>query len=64
MSETQTRPHAFRPIRPWDLRGGGRCRHCYLPMNAHPIHFWARARPLGDKRKAELSFEYLSGQKP
>lgn len=59
---TSTSPHSFRPLRFWDVRSNGRCRHCFLPMYAHPIHYWAPARPWGDKRKAELSFEALSGE--
>lgn len=62
MAEVSTSPHGFKPLRPWDMRPGGRCRHCLLPCNAHPIHYWAPSRPLGDKRKAELSFEALSGR--
>lgn len=62
MSSDRTSPHAFRPLKAWDaLHGNGRCRHCYLPRNAHPIHYWAPARPLGDKRKAELSWDALGG---
>lgn len=57
---TQVEPHSFRPLRPWDMRRGGRCRHCYAPMFAHPMHCWVRARPMGDKSKAELSFDALT----
>jgi hypothetical protein len=61
MSETATGPHTFRPLRWWDaLRSNGRCAHCYIPRSAHPVHGWIRARPLGDKRKAELTFEAMS----
>jgi hypothetical protein len=60
MANTQTGPHSFRPLRWWDaFRGNGRCRHCLIPRSAHPVHGWIRARALGDKRKAELSFEAL-----
>jgi hypothetical protein len=58
---TKTSPHKFFPLRPWDIRPNGRCRHCYAPKNAHPMHCWVLARPLGDKRKAELTFEMLDG---
>jgi len=61
-SETTVSPHKFKPLRPWDIRPGGRCRRCLLPCNAHPIHYPAPARPLGDKRAAELTFEALSGK--
>ena len=54
-----TSPHSFRPLRLWDLRPSGRCRRCYLPMDSHPIHYWAPARTVGDKRSAELSFKAL-----
>lgn len=58
-------PHSFRPYRWWDaFRKNGRCRGCYAPRHAHPIHFWIRARPIGDGTKAELSFDVLSGSKP
>jgi hypothetical protein len=60
--EITTSPHSFKPLRWWDMRKNGRCRHCFLPMDAHPIHYWAPARPLGDKRKAELSWENLHGK--
>lgn len=54
--------HSFRPLKPWDaLHGGGRCKRCYVPRSDHPIHGWVRARPLGDKSKAELSWEALHG---
>ncbi len=53
-------PHKFSPLRPWDLRSGGRCKHCLAPMSAHPMHCEVRARPEGDKRPAELSFNALS----
>jgi hypothetical protein len=57
-----TSPHRFRPLRWWDaFRGPGRCRHCLLPRDAHPIHYWAPARALGDKTKAELTWENLHG---
>jgi hypothetical protein len=59
---TTVEPHSFRPLRPWDMRSGGRCRYCLLPAHAHPIHYWAPARPIGDKRKAELSYATLSGE--
>jgi hypothetical protein len=56
-------PHTFRPLQPWDaLRRNGRCKRCFLPRVAHPIHnAWVPARPLGDKRRAELSWENLHG---
>ena len=57
-----TSPHKFVPLRPWDIRPGGRCRHCFIPRNAHPIHYWAPARPYGDKSKAVLSWESLHGR--
>lgn len=60
-SNVTVSPHSFKPLRPWDLRGGGRCRACLLPMNAHPIHYWAPARAIGDKRRAELSWKALHG---
>lgn len=61
---TDTSPHAFRPLRPWDaLRPSGRCRHCYAPRFAHPMHCWVQARPYGDKSPAELSFAALSGSR-
>jgi hypothetical protein len=56
-----TSPHRFHPLRPWDLRVSGRCSRCLLPMYAHPVHYWAPARPKGDKRKAELSYKVLHG---
>lgn len=46
-AENQVGPHRFRPLRPWDVRGGGRCRACYLPKSAHPIHCYVPSRPLG-----------------
>lgn len=57
-----TEPHSFSPLRPWDaLRGAGRCRHCRLRKDIHPIRYWAQARPIGDKSPAlETSFENLS----
>jgi hypothetical protein len=55
-------PHSFRPLRPWDLRSGGRCQHCYLPMHAHPVHYDAPVRGYGDMRKAELNIAALSGK--
>lgn len=58
---TTVAPHKFRPLRPWDIRAGGRCRACFLPMNAHPTHYWAPARPYGDKSKAELTWSALHG---
>lgn len=61
----QAGPHKFRPYRWWDaLHRMGRCADCYAPRFAHPIHFWIRARPLGDGTRAELSFEVLQGNKP
>lgn len=60
---TETGPHKFTPLRPWDMRPGGRCRHCLIPMSAHPVHGWIRARAIGDKRPAELTFEALSSTK-
>jgi hypothetical protein len=60
-----TSPHSFKPLRPWDaLYSGGRCRACFAPKYAHPMHCWVAARPLGDKRRAELSFEALSKGPP
>jgi hypothetical protein len=60
MSETESGPHSFRPLSIVDLiRRNGRCLHCYAPRFAHPMHGWVRARPLGDRTKAELSFESL-----
>lgn len=56
-------PHSFKPLRPWDIRTNGRCRRCLLPRFAHPIHYWAPARAIGDKSKAELTWEALSGEK-
>jgi hypothetical protein len=59
-----TSPHGFRPLKPWDaLRSSGRCRHCLLPRYAHPVHYWAPARALGDRSKAEVSWENLNGGK-
>lgn len=59
---TKTSPHKFCPLRPWDiLRRNGRCAHCYAPRYAHPMHCWVAARPLGDNRPAELTFEMLEG---
>lgn len=58
-AHTSVGPHKFTPMRLWDLRGGGRCRACFLPMNAHPVHCWVPSRPLGDKSKAELSWQTL-----
>lgn len=64
MSDT-TNPHHFHPLRPWDLlRPSGRCICCFLPKDAHPIRYWAPARPVGDKRPAEISWEALTGEKP
>lgn len=54
-------PHKFRPLRPWDLRRNGRCSHCYLPRWAHPVHCWVPARPLGSRRRAEVTWENLHG---
>ena len=63
MPYTQTGPHRFRPLRWWDaLHAGGRCRHCLIPRHAHPVRCWVGARALGDKRKAELSFDALNGR--
>lgn len=61
MNQTTVSPHTFKPLRPLDMRSNGRCRACYLPMHAHPIHYWAPGRPLGDKRKAEMSWKALHG---
>lgn len=61
-SVNTTGPHTFRPLRPWDLRSNGRCRHCLLPMHAHPVHAWVVARPLGDRRRAEVKWENLSAR--
>jgi hypothetical protein len=30
-------------------------------MFAHPVHYWAPSRALGDRRKAELTWEALHG---
>lgn len=58
-----TSPHSFHPLRFWDaLHSGGRCRHCYAPRLAHPMRCWVASRPIGDKSKAELSFEALPGR--
>lgn len=54
-------PHKFRPLRPWDARPNGRCVHCLLPANAHPVHCWVPYRALHDKRKAEVTWEALNG---
>lgn len=43
-------PHSFQPVRWWDNRNIGRCRHCYLPRFMHPVKYWTEARPLGDFR--------------
>jgi hypothetical protein len=59
---TTVAPHTFTPLRFWDARPGGRCRRCYLPCSAHPIHAWVPARPVGDKEKAALTFENLHGR--
>lgn len=54
-------PHRFKPLRAWDaLYGGGRCEACYATRSAHPMHCWVAARPFGDRRKAELTFEMLN----
>jgi hypothetical protein len=44
----QTGPHAFHPLRRFFNRG--RCRHCYVHADAHPVNGWVLSRPLGDKR--------------
>lgn len=62
-SSNEVEPHRFRPLRLRDaFYGGGRCRHCRVPMSAHPIHCYVAARPLGDKSRAELTWEALSGR--
>lgn len=61
-SKTTTAPHSFRQLTPWDIGPNGRCRHCFLPCNAHPIHYWAPARPVGDRRPASMSWEALGGK--
>lgn len=59
---TNVSPHGFKPIRFWDLlHKNGRCNRCKLPRFAHPIHYWAPARPMYDKSKAELNWENLHG---
>lgn len=58
-AERIAEPHRFRPIRLWDIRSNGRCIRCYVPMSAHPIHCRVRARPIGDRTPARLSFETL-----
>lgn len=46
-------PHGFRPIGLRDrLRPfAGRCQHCYLPRDGHPVPdgFYTIARPWGSK---------------
>lgn len=64
MSQNGTSPHHFKPLRPWDMRSGGRCRHCLLPCHAHPVHYWAPARAIGDKRKAAITWDALHGGRP
>jgi hypothetical protein len=50
---TDVGPHAFKALRWRDARWfGGRCAHCYLPRDAHPVTGWTTARPLGDRREA------------
>jgi len=51
-------PHGFHPQ---GLLGWRRCRHCYLPRDAHPVHCWVPSRPLGDKTPAALTWENLHG---
>jgi hypothetical protein len=46
--------HEFDPIRFWDkLYEGGRCRACFAPKYAHPTELWERARPRGNKDRAD-----------
>jgi hypothetical protein len=60
---TTTSPHQFKPLRWWDrLRQNGHCFHCLLPQSVHPVNYWAPARALGDKSKAETSWEDLDGK--
>lgn len=57
----QSGPHKFSSIRWWDaLSAGGRCKHCFLPRHAHPVHRWVRARPWGDHRRADVSWALMS----
>lgn len=53
MTGVQCSPHKFRPIRWWDrLWALGRCSHCLLPRDAHPVRAWTSARAWGDRRPA------------
>jgi hypothetical protein len=56
--EQTTAPHRFKPLRPWDIRPEGRCRHCYLPSYIHPVRSWTAARQ--DMRAAEVTWETLA----
>lgn len=61
--QNQVGEHKFRPLTWRDrLRSSGRCEACFLPKVMHPIHFYVPARPLGDKRPAEASWEALGGE--
>jgi hypothetical protein len=53
MKYVQAGAHRFRPLRWWDrLWAFGRCSHCLLPRDAHPVGAWTPARPWGDRRSA------------
>lgn len=44
---TDVSPHRFSPYRWYDrFWSNGRCKHCLLPQEAHPVHCWMTARPL------------------
>jgi hypothetical protein len=49
-------PHEFDPLRRPAISDNARCRACYLPEGAHPVEGWTRARPLGDRRRADFRF--------
>lgn len=53
-----TSPHKFKPLSLLDrFQKYGRCRKCFLPKFAHPILYWAPARPPKDKSQARFGWE-------
>lgn len=61
---TDVEPHSFRTLFFTDIFPNGRCRHCYFPRSAHPIHAWVPARFLGDNRRFSLADAAIAALHP